>query len=502
MTVAFNRMPLNLRVPLFYAEVNSGLSFYQSQSKVLLLGQKLSDGSATVNVQALVNKGAELLFGKGSMLAEMFTWARKQNPLGEMWAIPLADPSGVAATKTVTVAGTIAAGTLVLYVCGEKLQIPVLATDTVTTIAANIVAAINAGYTGTDGQGYFFPVSAANSAGVVTVTCRHVGVVGNDIAIDKDLVGDEGPLSALLTIAAGVTGTGTPSLASALAACGDQEFDYIVVPYADTTTLDAVQAFLSDSGGRWDPTSQLYGHAISCKFDTLSNLATLGTGRNDPHMTIMGVVNSPSPPWRWAAAIGGQVQLHKNLGADLTQAGEISRPMQTLVLNGIKPPKLIADAWERAERQTLYFDGISGYFVTPDRKVALDRIISTYRVNVWNQPDTTWLDIETLCQTVYAVRFIRQQITQKHPRDALVPDNPTGRQGFTTPNDLKADVVHAYALLVRAGIMKNLQLFADSVVVEQMADPNAVAAFLPFDVVNQLRIFAANAETALNRATV
>jgi phage tail sheath gpL-like len=501
MSVAFNRIPGTLRVPLFYAEVNSGLSYYSGNSKLLLIGQKLSAGTAAADTPVQCSDPLTQ-FGNGSMLYEMARIARLNAPFADIWALPLADPSGVAQIKSITVAGTIAPGTLTFYVNGKKHQVAVLATDTMTTIASAIAASINAGYVGLDGFGQKHVCSATASAGVVTITASHVGALGSQIAVDKDLVGDEGPLAALLTIASGTAGSGIPSLSNGLANCGATEFDFIAMPYADTTSLDSLKAFLSDIGGRWDPNYQMYGHALAVSFGNLSTQTTLGAGRNDQHMTVMGVADSPDPSWRWAAALGGQVVLHKNLGADLTQAGEISRPMQTLALAGIRGPKLKANQWAPVDRQTLYFSGIAGYAVASDGTVVIDRLVTTYRTNAGGQNDTTWLDIETLCQTVYTVRFLRQQITQKHPRDALIPDNPNNLQGFTTPGELKADVIHAYSLLCRAGIAKNLQLFADSVIVEQAADPNRVNAFIPLDVANQLRVFAANVTTSLNRATV
>jgi phage tail sheath gpL-like len=508
MTVAFNRVPTNIRVPFFYAEINSGVNYYQGNSRLLLIGQMANTGSATANIPILIDHIPTDLFGAGSMLVDMVVYARKAYALGEIWALPLSDPTGVKATATITPTAPNVSGTLTFYVCGQKLQIAVLATDTAVVIGANIAAAITAGYVMTDGQSMNFPVAAVahGTTGVVTVTAMHVGTLGNLLSIDKDLVGDEGPLASSIAIAnfgSGgtlVAGTGVPSLTAGLANLGDDEFDWIACPYADTTSLNSLRDLLSGTGGRWDPTIQLYGHAITVFFGILSAAATLGTGRNDPHVSIMPVANSPSPPWCWAASLGGIILLHKNLGADLSQAGEISRPLQTLLLPGILPPKLRADRWDRGERQTLYYDGMSGYTVGADGQVYLDRVVTTYRLNSWGQPDTTWLDIETLAQTVYATRFIRQYITQKHPRDALVDDNPMGLQGFTTPKDLKGDVIHAYSKLVDAGVMKNLQLFSDNLETEKATDPNRVNTYLPFDVVNQLRIFAANETVYLDAA--
>ena len=503
MAVSFNRMPTNLRVPFFYAEVNSGLSYFAGNSKHLIMGQKLAGGTAAANVPAIVQtSNIESLYGAGSMLVAMIYTAKLNNPDGEIWALPLADPAGTAATGTITIAGTPTPGILVIYIAGQKFSIAVSGVDTPTTLAAALVIAINAGYIDLNGRTRYTGVAATSALGVVTLTAAHIGALGNNIEVNSNLVGNEGPNAALLTIVPMAGGAGIPVLTSALAACGSTEFDMISFPYPDATSLATFQAFLNDAGGRWDPTQDIYGHAFTVNFGNLAAQSTLGLTRNDPHVSIMGVQASPTPPWIWAAAIGAQVQLHKNLGADLTDAGEISRPMQTLALLGVLPPKLVSQYWAQSDRQTLYFDGISGFFVTRDGTVVLDRVVTTYQTNVWGSPDTTFLNIETMYQTMYALRYLRQVITQTYPRSALVPDNPGAIQGFTTPTDIKATIIHTYGNLVFNGIMKNTQIFADNLIVEQAADPNRVNAYLPFDVVNQLRIFAANATVFLNAAAI
>lgn len=506
-TVAFNRIPANQRVPFFYAEVNAGTNYFEGNSRLLLVGQMLPTGSATPGKQILIDHIPSDLFGAGSMLVDMVAYARRAYSSGEIWALPLADPAGVKATATIAPTPPGVGGTLTFYVCGVKLQVAVFASDTAVTMGAEIVSAINAGYTTIDGLTLNFPVTAVASGttGIVTCTANHAGTLGNLLSIDKDLVGDEGPFINNIAIAnfgssGVVAGTGQPSLDAALASLGDEEFDWIAGPYADISSLNSTRNFLSDVGGRWDPLSQVYGHYTTVNFGQLGAQTALGMVRNDPHASIMAVTNSPTPPWCWAASIGSLLQLHKNLGADIGDAKEISRPMQTLVLPGVLPPKLLGDRWSQGERQTLYYDGLAGFVVLRDGTVALDRLTTTYQTNAFGQNDTTFLDVETIAQCVYGLRYLRQYITQKHPRDALVDDNPAGLQGFTTPRDLKADVVHAYAALVTGGVMKNLQIFADSVIVQKAGDPNRVNAYLPFDVVNQLRVFAANATVFLDRA--
>src|ERR1700675_4581937 len=104
MPVAFNSIPANLRVPLFYAEVNAGQSPYHGPSRTLLIGQMTSTGSAAANTPIILSGDPQPLVGVGSMLAEMAIWARQNNPFGEIWMLPIADPAGVAQTFTCTVA--------------------------------------------------------------------------------------------------------------------------------------------------------------------------------------------------------------------------------------------------------------------------------------------------------------------------------------------------------------------------------------------------------------
>lgn len=498
MSVQFSQIPANLRVPLFYAEINSGQSPYQGPSRLLLIGQRLNAGSAQANVPVIFDGDAQALGGAGSMIAEMALWARQNHPFGEIWILPVADPAGNAATQTVTISNGIEgkSGSLQLYIGGEKIEIAVAATDTDDDVATNLAAAINQGYFKFN-RALSFPVSASAATNVVTLTARHVGLLGNKIAVDKDLVGDEGALQQYVTIAAGTAGTGTPALGTALAALGDIEFDYIASPYSDTTSLDTIKDFLGNVSGRWAPIQQLYGHHITALFDTYANLASFGSGRNDPNASIMGVVNSPSPPWRWAAAIGGAIAKDKNLGGEVDQAYRISQPVQTLELVGIKAPKSRVNWFSIQQRNVLYQDGIAGFKVAVDGTVALDRVVTTYRLNSFNQPDITWLDIETRLQMVYFVRYMRQRITQKYGRMALADDNPSNNPGIVTPKILKAECVHAYKELETGGLVENSGIFAQSLVVERSNDPNRVNAYLPVNTVNAFRVFAANATTFL-----
>ncbi|MFG1370696.1 phage tail sheath subtilisin-like domain-containing protein [Xanthobacter oligotrophicus] len=480
--VAFNSIPGNILVPFWYAEINSGGTPYQGQSRYLLLGQKLAAGTAMAGVPVgpiQSAKEAAALFGAGSMVAQMYAIARKNAPFQPIWVLPLADPAGSKASGTITITSAPAAtGVGVLHVLGRRLTVQILSTDTVTDVAEVIATAINAAG---------LPVTAAYVLGVVTITARHNGLLGN--GLDLWIANDEPNLltAANTAVVAMAGGTGTPDLAAPLANLGDDEFDWIAGPYADTVSLNAIRDFLSDTVGRWSPTQMLYGHYITTYFGTLGAAVTLGDGRNDQHVTIMASQVSPTPQWEWAAAQGAVCAAH------LTDAPELSRPLQTLLISGVLPPRDRSLWWDIPDRQALYADGMSGYKVTVDGQVALDRVRTTYQVTSAGVADGTFGDIETMAQAMFMVRYFRTEVSNRHSRQALADDNPYNVSEITTPRDIRNTLIHAYQELTELGVAEKEDLFAQYVSVERDPnDANRVNAYLPVDVVNQLRVFAAN----------
>lgn len=493
MVVPFNQIPGNVRVPLFYAEFNPGSAPYQSISRLLLIGQKLSGGSAVADTPIQVTQNETGLAGAGSMLEAMHKIARKNAPFQEIWWLPLADSGSTKATGTITVGGAPASsGQVAVYIAGKRVRFSVTTSDTANTVATALAAAINAGAS----DGSSLPVTAVAASAVVTLTARHAGTLGNFIRVEKDYYGDEGPLAtALLTIVAMASGATDPDITAKLANLSDMQFDFIAMPYTDTTNLGAMQAFLNDVAGRWGPLQQLYGGCFAAKDDTQANLATFGLTRNDQHMSVMGYSKSPSPPWEWAAAYAAVAAAH------LQDAPEVSRPLQSLEMVGLKPPKSIADRFSVVQRQALYYDGVASYFVRQDNTICIDRAITTYQTNVWGSPDPSWLDVETLYQGVYGIRFLKQKVTSTWGRAALRDDNPQGIIGVATPSNVRDTIVHGYKQLSDLNVFEHRQLFEAALVVERnQVDANRLDIFLPLDHVNQLRIIAVNATSYLELA--
>jgi phage tail sheath gpL-like len=490
MTVSFNYIPAGngVKVPLFYAEMdNSQASYFTQPLRTLLIGQRLTAGTAVNGTPYLVSTTSQAisLFGRGSMLARMHEIYRKSDPTGEVWCISLADNgAGVTATGTITVTGpATAAGTINLYIAGQLVQVAVGSTDTANTVAASINTAINAALD--------LPVTSTVVTNVVTMTCRWKGLTGNDIAVFDSFRGSAGGESLPTGISLAYSGSGlltggttAPTIATAITAMGDDPYDFVIQPYTDSTTLDAFATEYGDASGRWSWSRQVYGHCYSALRGTLSALAAAGALRNDPHHTIAGIdVDCPHPNYEYAAAYGARNAVYI--------AADPARPTQTGQLTGLIAPRP-GKKFIWTERNSLLGSGIATSMVASG-VLQIERAITTYQKNTFAQADTSYMDSETLHTAAYVLRYLSQAITSKYARHKLANDGTRFGAGnaTVTPSVIRSEILAAYDTLTDLGIVENRDLFSKYLIVERdSVNPNRLNVLFPPDYVNQLRVFA------------
>lgn len=482
MAISFNQIPQKVYTPLFYAEVdNSAANTTTDDMQSLIIGPMLESGKATAGELTYVSsaeKAAEL-FGQGSILHRMVAAYRNQDSTGTLYVMPVEDPSsGVAATKTVTVTGTAsAAGTISLYVGFDLVQVGVDSGDTESDIAGNVMAAINAEAD--------LPVTASAELGVITLTSKHKGIIGNDLTVNVNLLGtsngQELPAGVGIAIADGVEGTGVPDIEVAFAALKEEPFEFIGIPFNDKTSLDAVKLAMEN---RWAYNVQLYGHVYSAKRGSVEELLSIGETQNDPHLTVFAV-SETDPNFgfdRLGAALG---QIAVSVKADP------ARPFQTLELSGITAPR-VSDRISRGDRESLLAAGCAT-FTDSSSATAIERAVTTYVTNSYGARDNSYQDAETLHTLGYIVRYLRTQITSKFGRHKLANDGTSFGEGqaVVTPAIIRSELIAAYSVLETMGLVENMDLFKANLVVERnLTDPNRLDVLFPPDLVNQLRVFA------------
>ena len=325
MPVSFSSIPSALRVPLFYAEVDNSMANSGATTMRRLIVGQVNDSVVHEDHGRLVlvsrTSDAIAIGGPGSVLAAMHKRFRQVDSFGEVWCLPLKISTGTAATATVTVTGTSTeAGLLNLYVAGQRVRAIVPTGSTAAAVATALAAAINAL---TD-----LPVTATAASAVVTLTAKFKGVLGNDIQVMLNRLGRANGeyTPAGLTVVAGAmaNGVGSPDMAAALAALGDESFEFIAQPWTDATTLAAWRVAMNDSAGRWSWAKQLYGHVYTALRGTVGTLVAAGQQLNDPHMTVHGFETGvPQPCWEVAASFTARTAVRSSCTTPLRWSIEI-----------------------------------------------------------------------------------------------------------------------------------------------------------------------------------
>ncbi|ATW33141.1 phage tail sheath subtilisin-like domain-containing protein [Candidatus Williamhamiltonella defendens] len=497
--IPFQNVPGNLRTPLFFAEVdNSQANTATVNQNTLIVGQMLKTGTATADKSVICSSSAnaKVLCGQGSMLAAMMDVYLQNDSSGTIYLLPLADAAAgmTGADGKLTITGVPTAnGVISLYIAGLRVQVAVVPTDTSADIGGAIVTAISANAD--------LPVTAELVTGEegdpiqVKLKAKNLGALGNTIDIRLNYLGASGgeysPPGVDIAIVKMTGGVGSPDLSAALASLHDTNYDFIVFPYDDTTSLDAVRDFLNDQTGRWSYSQQTYGHAFGATSGTYGVLTSKGEGRNDQHASLMGMNDSPSPSYAWSAGYAG--------ASAVSLRNDPGRPLQTLVVRGVLAPPMTS-CFSLTERNTLLYSGISTFTVQTNGSVQIENVITTYHLNGYGQPDDSYLQVETLFLLMFCMRDMRSIVTSKFGRVKLAKDGTRFAPGsaLVTPSTIKAELIAEYQSLEWQGYVQDSKGFAAGLMVEQNAkNPSRVDVLWDGVLMNQLRIFAVLAQFRL-----
>lgn len=249
------------------------------EQKVLMLGQMLEAGTAIAGdlIQDHGNDGTEnTLFGQSSHLAGMIREFKKMNKISRLDLIPLDDAgSAVKATSVLTVTGPAGeAGSLIVSIASEKnhkYTVAIADLDTATEIGDTLEALITA-----DANA---PFTAANVAGVVTVTAENGGTVPNEW--DLRVSGTVDGVAVALT---GWTGGATdPVLTGVLDVI--ENIRYQSVAWPSTWDITVIEDVLN---ARFNVTNDVKdGIAFQVKKGTLASLKAYAVF-NSQSVTIIG----------------------------------------------------------------------------------------------------------------------------------------------------------------------------------------------------------------------
>src|SRR5215831_1448949 len=116
MPISFANIPANIKVPLYWVEVDPSMAGLPTINLRALLVGVMKGGTALPNIPVPIGSQAQAdaQFGEGSELARMFKAFFANNFANEVWGLPVSEPASAAAASagiTITAPPT-AAGTI------------------------------------------------------------------------------------------------------------------------------------------------------------------------------------------------------------------------------------------------------------------------------------------------------------------------------------------------------------------------------------------------------
>jgi phage tail sheath gpL-like len=345
--------------------VANKISVTNKEMKVLMFGTALaantSAGSYTSLKRQRVYSADEVgkLAGYGSCVHRAAKAVFRGNQSKTQVAVIIqAEAGGAAAAAGVILLTHVATanGTLYLYVDGDRYEIAVTTTDTVTTIGDKIVAALAANPD--------CSVTGINTVGSVALTAKNKGTNGNDIDISTNQrAGEFLPAALALTITPMAAGSGDPTIAASLIALGvgdlanyeaDTHFvvcfdrlDGTIMPALSTYngTANEVEGCYLDTVGR--PFTAWWGDADPGTNALTAAAAVANTYRELDKTNIMVTrPNSPTNPTEHAALQAGSNAAMAQYRPEEPNGGKI--------LGGVEPGPLATLAAATGDWSTEY----------------------------------------------------------------------------------------------------------------------------------------------------
>lgn len=468
--ITFDAIPASIRKPGKYFEFNTALAVRTLPANaqlVLIVAQRLAAGSvpALTPVNVFSDVQAAGYFGQGSVAHRMVRALLTCYAYLDVTVVAVDDDAaGVAAAGTVTITGpATGSGLVTLRVGADTVRIAAESGDTATEIVAALAAQV--------AQQPDLPVTASAAAGVLTLTAKNQGALGNQIPLAA--VCEAAGVSAI--VAAMTNGAADPSIADALAAVWSSGHDVIVTPYNDQTSLTALRTHLDNVSG---PLEQRGAVGVYATTGTLAAATTLAGLINSGRITGGLLPGTKSLPCEVAAAYAARVAYEE----------DPARPLNTLALTGIDVPA-VEDRLSRTEQENALRNGVTPLEVGPGDVIQIVRAITTYTVDPQGIEDISLLDLTTIRTLDYVRYACRQRISLRFPREKL---------SARTPAKVRSELLDVLYKLEELEIVEEVEANKDGLIVERdLQEPNRLNAKIPCDVVNGLHVFAGRIDLLL-----
>jgi phage tail sheath gpL-like len=433
--------------PAFFGQTKFGVGpqTLSGQPMVLLLVGMKATGLGTLTANTQVAKcaspeDADTIAGAGGELARMARKALQIQGIEIYLAAPAVPGGATAATATITIAGSMAAASNSEWryrIAGDYISGGISSSDTPTTVAAAIVAYITARS--------YLAVSAANVAGVVTLTTKSKGARQNDLIVWQDTAAlPSGATSALAGGSAvgngGVrfsTGSGTEDVTTLLATLYTGRYHRIGAAQLDASNLALWKAQLDNKAGPFENRMEHIVFASNTTLNTTTSRAQTTLNEQRAQMLWMLDAETPAPE---IAAVFAAMRLQ-------TERATPNVSYDRVVLPGVRPQTDEASIPNRATRVAALDVGITPLFTTTATGlVSIVRSITTRSQTDTGDPDDKTLDTSESVVPDYIRDDLRLfwltdfLVNNPYVRDNRAPEEPPLEVGTATPDLWSAQV--------------------------------------------------------------
>lgn len=426
--------------------------------RLLLIGHKLAVGTAAVNTIMTVttDPDAVTLFGEGSLMLKLWRAAKANADRGlPIDVICIAEgAAAVKATSTVvfTMGGASlgTSGEVMFYVESQRISFGAVAADTPATIAAKLVAAINAVPK--------LPVTAATNAnpGEVVFTCKWGGPTGNDISlVTQHYADDYLPVGLTVTIPAMAAGAVAPDVTPVIQKMLGYRATEIVNPFTDSTNMGLLE---TEMAVRWLQNNMRDCAIVVGARGTEAGLTTLLSTRNSPHVHTMTTTKDLTSPWETAAMAGAAIES--------SSAIDPAIPPTALLVGYVGPKQ--GDDFTDDQKGNLLSLGGSPLQIDQDGTGRLWRMVTNYTQTAGGAADRSMANLMWLKTMSYYRWFRVTEFQTKYTGYKLAQyiTDPIPGQKIMTKELGEEIMLGLYKLFCDAGLCQNKPYYQETLVVE------------------------------------
>jgi phage tail sheath gpL-like len=436
-------------------EVTDGTAVWKEFATDSVLATKLAVK------QLFSDADAKEYFGNGSMIHRMAKAAIAANPYLQLFAIADDDGAGVFASGTVTISGApTGSGAVRLWIGDQHVDVAFSSTDTATSIATALKAAIAARPD--------LPVVSKSAAGVLTVIYKHAGTLGNQLKMVTSFTPSGNLAIALVQLANGATDPDIHATGGILDKILPETFHIIINPYNDATSLGYLKTHLDTVSGALEQRPAI---AVIGSVAAIATSQTLADACNHGRMLIASVKACKTPAMEIAAGVASAIAFTSDPASNLDG---------TIVSNVVAPD--IGDRFTRTEIETLLLQGVTPLEVVSER-VCIARAISTF------QTDESFLDISTIRTLDYVREAIRNRVRSQFGSSKLT---------VRVRSAVRSEVLVVLKQLEDLEIVEYVDDNKAGVIAEiDSTDVTRLNVKIPVDVVNGLHVFAGRIDLIL-----